>query len=509
MADYTHKVIKNTGIVLIGMFLSTIFGYILRLILARGLSTADFGLFYSIVALFSFLSFFQFLGLSKATVKYISEYKTQNRPDLVKATFLITLFLQLTVSFIIGLFCIIFSDWIATYYFHDISISIFIKIYAITVILFPLEKIFKIAFNGFQKMTYFSLVELFKTIFLVIVTLIFLNLNMGVFSPIIAYILVYLIPPIFLYFPLFSKKVFPNFWKTKAKMSLPLVKKLLSFGIYVLLSSIAGLIFFNIDTMVITYFRTLEEVGIYNVGYPTAKVLWVLTSALAPVILPIASELWQKKDKIILKQGINQLYKFSLCLIIPGVIVMFLFPETIISILFGERYMAAAAVLRIMSIGALLFSIATINLNILTGIGLPKLVGKIMLIAALFNAISTIIAVPFFGVNGAATTTVISFAILFIISSAKIRKKFEIKTQYKTYSKILISGIISMFIMYIIAKTLQLHTFVELPIAILIGGTTYLLFLFWLKIINKKEIKKITNRFLNKKSEPPIIEEIN
>ena len=499
MVDYTHKVIKNTSIVLIGMFLSTIFGYLLRLILARGLSTSDFGLFYSIVALFSFLAFFQFLGLSKATVKYIAEYKAQNKPELIKSTILITLFLQLTISFLIGLFCIIFSDWIATNYFHDISISIFIKVYAITVILFPLEKIFKIVFNGFQQMTYFSLVELIKTIFLVIATFIFLASGLGVFSPIIAYILVYLIPPIFIYTPLFFKKVFPDFFKTETKISYALTKKLLSFGMYVLLTGIAGLIFFHIDTMIITYFRTLEEVGLYNVGYPTAKILWVLTSAVAPVILPIASELWQKKDIIKLREGINQLYKFSLILIIPGIIVMFLFPDTIISLLFGENYIEAATVLRITSVGALLFSIATINLNILTGIGLPKLVGKIMLTAAVFDAISTILVVPSFGINGAAVTTVLSFGIVFIISSLKVRKKFEIKHQYKNYIKIFISGGISMSTMYLTAKLLQLHIWLEISIAILLGGLIYLALLFSFRIINKKEIKQITNRFLKKK----------
>ena len=53
----------------------------------------------------------------------------------------------------------------------------------------------------------------------------------------------------------------------------------------------------------LTYFRSLEEVGIYNVVLPTVMILAFFSHAIYHVFFPMVSELWSKNLKDRLRQG--------------------------------------------------------------------------------------------------------------------------------------------------------------------------------------------------------------
>ena len=408
MVNYTKKAIKGVIIVFVMSILASIFGYFLRLILARTLTIEEFGLIYSIIYFFGFFSIFQNLGLAEALAKYIAEFKVKNQFSEIKNSIIIAFLSQLLSSIVIGLIFIIFSQFLSVNYFHYPDASLLIKIYAIAVILYPTTGIFSSIFRGFQHMKYYSLIDFSWILFIFTATFILLNLGFGILSPFIAYLLVNILPVIF-YFPLFIKKTFPDFFEIKFRFDKILTKKLFLFGIPVMLSGFAGVIFSYTDTIMITYFRSLKEVGLYNVGMPTAQILSRVALALVVVLLPISSELWAKKNFKKLKIGIELLYKYSFILVLPLSLLMFLFPEIILNVLFGESYLEAADVLRILSIGTIVFTIAQINNSILSGIGKPKIVSKIMLVSACFNAVLNFFLIPMIGIVGAAIATFISF----------------------------------------------------------------------------------------------------
>ena len=71
--EYSKNAIKNSSIVFLFGVVSTIIGYLTRIFLSHNLTVADFGLFYSVLAIIGIISIFKDLGINTAIAKYIPE----------------------------------------------------------------------------------------------------------------------------------------------------------------------------------------------------------------------------------------------------------------------------------------------------------------------------------------------------------------------------------------------------------------------------------------------------
>jgi len=312
-------------------------------------------------------------------------------------------------------------------------------------------------------------------------------------APILGFTLTFAILPL-IYFPLLIKKIFPEFLQIKAELTKPLAKKLFKFGIPVLFTGLAGMIFGYMDTILLTYFRTLKEVGLYNVALPTMKVISVIGVAFTSILFPLSSELWAKKRKDQLGKGLGMFYKYALILVFPLALLMFLFPEIILGILFGGEFKAAGGVLRILAIGYLINTLSGVNNTTLSGIGKPKEVSKIMFSGACMNLILNLILIPFYGMEGAAISTTISFLFLFILSTLKIKKDIFFTLPWKSFSILAMSGILIASLTYLIKSLDFLDIWSKLILTIIIGTSIYLIFLVGTKTLTLKEIKNIWDR---------------
>jgi O-antigen/teichoic acid export membrane protein len=257
-----------------------------------------------------------------------------------------------------------------------------------------------------------------------------------------------------------------------------------------MISSIGWLILGYTDTAVLTLFRTMEEVGLYNVVLPTVSLLFYFTAAVSIVILPMVSEMWARKHNEKLKNGLKMIYNYSLVFILPFALLMFVFPEIILNLLFGPQYVIASNALRILSIGSIFYTIAYINLNIISGIGKPKITSYIVLAAALFNLIGNFILIPKYGIIGAAITTAIGFFIMLVISLIYISKKMGFCLNLFDNLKIIFNNLFFLFIIYLM-KNMPLNIYFKILLSCFVGFGIYLLLNILLKTIDLKFIKNL------------------
>lgn len=493
MSNYTKRAVRGAGIVFVMMVASYFLGYLFRLILARELGVASYGLVYGIIALFGFFSIFMSLGLESALVKYIAEFKAQNKLEELKGSILIVFLSKLLLTVLTCGILILFSDKIASDYLNAPQASILIKIYGIAIIFSVISSTLRSSFRGFQSMKYYSSTDFIKSVLALTITFFLLMLGFKEIAPILGFTLTFAILPL-IYFPLLIKKIFPEFLQIKAELTKPLAKKLFKFGIPVLFTGLAGMIFGYTDTILLTYFRTLKEVGLYNVALPTMKVISVIGVAFTSILFPLSSELWAKKRKDQLGKGLGMLYKYALILVFPLALLMFLFPEIILGILFGGEFKEAGGVLRILAIGYLINTLSGVNNTTLSGIGKPKEVSKIMFSGACMNLILNLILIPFYGMEGAAISTTISFLFLFILSTLKIKKDIFFTLPLKSFSILAMSGILIASLTYLIKSLDFLDIWSKLILTIIIGTSIYLIFLVGTKTLTLKEIKNIWNR---------------
>ncbi len=492
--NYTKRVAKSASIIFVMGVLASFSGYLLRFFLARHLSPPEFGMVYSIFSLFGVLLIAKELGLRPALSKHIASFLVHREYGKIKGTFLFVFLVQVMLSLVIGGGVIMLASVLSKHYFHTGTARLPLIIYAIAFMIHPLHAMFKPTFQGFQFMALYSLIDFVK-ITSVLVFSIFLIPFFGVSAPMIGYLLVYFLAPICVYIPLLLKKLrrISGFFKARLEFTKPVCTKIFLFGLPLILGEVAGILIGYSDTLVLTYF-SLTQVGLYNIALPISKILWRITSTLTIVFFPLSSELWERKDTSRLRTGLTRMHKYSLLLVFPGVLLIFFFAETIITLLFGAAYLPAATALRWLVFGAIFYTIAQLNLTTLLGIGHPFLVTKITTGLAIFDVLGNIILIPFFGIMGAVITTVANFILLMLFSFVAVKKYVHLPVPWRFFLRILLLNVAYAGSIFFLLKLLSAWLPSPLLIFILVAllsGLLYLCGLFLFRVVTKEELSTV------------------
>lgn len=486
--SYTKKAVKGFAIVFIINIIAAFIGYLIRIVLARNLTVAEYGLFFAVFTLINLLAIFNNFGLSQALVKFIPGFLIKKKYDKIKNSIVIAFGMTFVTIIIISLLLFLFSDFLAKNYFKT-PLAIPVLLLFILILFFSnLRTLLRSIFQAFQKMVIYVLIYLAENALILILLFFFFafkkNIFIAVYSHIIAYVLIFIV------FSLLLFKVF-NFFKHKVAVKKDLVKRLFKFGIPVILSGIGGMIILYTDTLILTYFRSLEEVGIYNVVVPTVMMLMFFGKSIASVIFPMASELWARKKKKYLEDGLVMLEKYSFVIIVPLALIVLVFSKTILTLMFGAEYAIGATTMQVLIIGIIFFVIYAINSTLFSAIGKPEIGTKILLQGALINFILNLLVIPKLGMLGAAITSLITYFYVFILSVFKLRRFIKVRIPWVNWLKVFLSGGVMLGLVYWLKEIFFFNIYLKTIIICAVAGATYGLLIILLKVVSLKEIKKL------------------
>jgi len=252
------------------------------------------------------------------------------------------------------------------------------------------------------------------------------------------------------------------------------------------------------DIMVLTFFSGLTAVGLYSIALPTTRILIYFARAVAGILIPLSSDLWIKKEKKLLKIGMEELSKYSIIIMVPAALAIFSFADTIINIFFGPNFILAANAMRILSIGMIFHIIYSIYADFLAGIGHPEINSRNIGLAAIFNLMGNLILIPIIGLTGAAITTTLSYFIMMVYVTIKVKKFIDIDYPIIPWIKTIFIGILFVMLIFFLKDLLNLNIWVEAIIILMISGISYVVLLFLLRVVDVKELKKIYKRLFSK-----------
>lgn len=452
MASYSKRLVEGTVFVTISSIIIAILGYLLRLVLARNLSVEEYGLVYAIISLVTLFSIFVGFAVPPVSlVKYISEFKTKNEPEKIKKLINIIYTLHFVSAMIIGLIFIIFSKGISKNYLGSENYSNLIVLYSIFFIILPLFALLKEIFRGFQKIKYFALANISQSFFLLMFTFLFISLGYGIKSVFIAHILS-VIFSLIIFYSIFIKKVFHLSNPFSFSLDRSLMKKLSVFAFPIFLTSLFDIVYGRLDSILLSKFASLSEVGLYNAAYPTVSSAWGILSSVIIFLVPIISEISAKKEYDKIRLAVNTLYKYAFMIVLPITIIVFLFSETILNILFGSEYVAAAFALKILSLGILMQVLIKINNAVFIGSANTKVMMKFLIVGSIVNIILNVVLIPRLGITGAAIALVSSFFVILLISIIALNKQFNLKWDTNLYSKLILSNIFLFVTLYLVRQ---------------------------------------------------------
>ena len=197
--------------------------------------------------------------------------------------------------------------------------------------------------------------------------------------------------------------------KQQIKTSLPLIFSLLVIGINL-----------KIDQVLINIFLDHKAVGEYAAAAKISEAWYFLPSALLSSYFPEIIK--QIKQQDLVKQKIINLCAILFYLAFAVAIIMMLTADFLVVFIFGKAYIAGASVLKIhIWAGVFIFTgIPITKLLIANQLEIYHVYGKSF--AALLNVVLNILLIPKYGIQGAAWSTLISYAIGSFFSYALFSK---------------------------------------------------------------------------------------
>ncbi len=495
--SYARKAIRGMGMIFVMSLVAYLIAYATRLVLARTLGPAGYGLFYSVFTFVIFFLFFRDLGLNQALTKYIAEFRVLRRYNEIKSAIASMLLLQLASSALFSALFFLLADTLAAHYFKSQAAAPMVRLMAFYT-LFSIVFIFlKGFFAGFQRFRVFALIDTAKNGIVLLLVLAFFSLNLTVFAPVLAYIIAG--PLLLLAFLPAVIKVY-NPFRYKLEKVTETAKKLVLFGLPVIMTDIGDKVIGYIDTLMLTSFRSLEEVGIYNVALPSAMAFLFFSSSIASVAFPLFAELWTRQDKKRLADGVRLLHKYTFILAAPLVLMVFAFASAFLKVFFGEVYAAGAHALQILLIGVLLFIVAGINHSIIAATGNPKAVTKIVFAAALLNVAINLLLIPRFGIEGAALATAVSYAAALLLSTAKVTRLIRAPLPWRAWLRTTLAALVFIGGIYGIRSLIRLNPYAEIAASVTGALALYLLSIWLLRLIDAKEIRFYLSLVLRRKT---------
>lgn len=394
-----RQILRQTSWLVLAQVLTRAIGFFYTIFLARNLGVSDFGLYSVALAYLGVLSAVSDFGFNRFLIREIAIQKYKPAELICNIGVL-----RLTVS------SIIFAILALGLYFFDPD-SFRISIVLLTVMtLLPqsMTQTLDGVFIATAKLQFSALSLIFLNLSTTILGLMLILNGFGTTGAVAALILGQLIYLFILTFFLKLLRI-----KLLSKVTTEILKQVTAGSLPYGILAVMGLLYFRVDTLILSYIKGNFDTGIYSVGYKFLEALIFIPTALAAALFPIFSKLHgidHMKIKAIYFRSLKFVLTVSLLIVLSY---LFILPQIIR--LFLPDYLASIPVVQILSL-AIPFIFLHIPLSsvLLSSEKYLKQIILLSLIPFIFNVMLNLIFIPIFGIFAAAWITVASDIISFL-----------------------------------------------------------------------------------------------
>ncbi|UII22660.1 flippase [Fulvivirga ligni] len=385
------KILKNISWLFFDKFVSTFLSLLSGILLVRYLGPDQFGVLSFSQSIFIMLTAICKLGLDNIVVREIVE-NDKHQDSIISSAFLMKSILTLSTYCILMLIVLPFG------------VSTPEKI----TLIFCLGLIFQpigILDLFFQTRSLSKYLVISKVIGVIICSLLkFLCIYLEASLTVIA--LVFLLEPI-ITFGVLGYIYFSRSNQLKWRPKLSFSKFLLKSSWLLLLSSMSVTLYLKVDVIMIKYFLSFSEVGIYSSAVRISEGWYFIPQAMVislfPTIIKAKAESLHKYYSQ-LQKLMNVMVWLSLFL----ALIVFFTGDYIIHFLYGEKYQAASSVLSIHIWSGIFVFLGFVSGRWLIIERMEFYAFKRSFYGALVNVVLNLILIPQFGINGAAIATFFS-----------------------------------------------------------------------------------------------------
>ncbi len=251
------------------------------------------------------------------------------------------------------------------------------------------------------------------------------------------------------------------------------VKSLFVFSFWLFLTSGGALVFSQADTVLIGYFMTNEDVGIYRVVFQFTAIATFSSYALRSTLWPRVSQ-WSKINEIsLIEKSLGRAISYSLLLALPVLVGGILLGDQLLSFFYGAdfaRGYQALVVLLIVQVVNIFQYFFTMYLDALDH---PQESFKVTAVGVGANILLNIILIPLIGINGAAIATLVTLALNALLAWQVLSRYMTIRMEVDSLSNILVASVIMGVLVGAYRLIVPLSNIWLTLLAVILGGAAY------------------------------------
>lgn len=471
-----RTIFANMSWMMISQIITSVCAFVWTIIMARYLGVSNFGIFGTAVSFSTILLIISDLGVTSYIIRSIST-DLENESKYLGVALTLKFFLAI-LYIIIVFIALLILGW-------DNFIVIICLLFAIENIIKSFINFFYSSFQAHEKMKYpaisNTLISILTFIFIIIITF----TNWQLYGIALAYILANIISLIYTYLVLRKHIIKPKFI-----LDLEFSKKLLIASIPFALIGLFYTIYYSIDMVMLEQFTGPYYTGLYNSAYKLISALNLFYAIYTTVVFPVMSKLFENEESL-LQLSFEKSIKYLTFITIPLSIATVFYANDIITIAYGNQFLASADVLKILIWTVIFLFINGAGSLVLSVSHKEVSVTKIYSIAALFNIILNLILIPNYNVFGASVATVLSEILILVLELYALNKINQLPDRHLILDILKIS--VASILLGIFLYYANLSIWIAIPISIIV----YLALTFILRIPDEDDrliIKQIIGK---------------
>lgn len=271
-------------------------------------------------------------------------------------------------------------------------------------------------------------------------------------------------------------------WRPTLEFSFSSLKTLFSFGGLMLLSSLAETLYTNLQGLIIGKRFSASDLGYFSQAKKLEEIpVTGLSSIVNDVTFPAFASIQDDPERLL--AGVRKSTKALSFLNFPMMILLIIIAQPLICLLYGSKWEPSAPYFQILCISGLIYTINTLNTNVIKSLGKGKIYFGIQITKRVIG-IALILLGMRFGIYGLLWAVAIVSYISFIINSLVNKKLITYGPfkQLRDVSLCLLAAMVTGILVYGLGMALPCHPYLTMLIQITFYILLYLLIAKLLKI---------------------------
>jgi len=247
-------------------------------------------------------------------------------------------------------------------------------------------------------------------------------------------------------------------------------------------SIIFTLVYFRLDTVMLSLMKPASDVGIYGVAVKVLEVVIFFPAMYVGLVMPLLSR-FAKRDRESFSKVFRKTFDYLSILMVPILVYVFVLSESIVKIIGGSDFIPSSIPLKFLAVAIGFIFFGALGGQSIVALNLQRYGMWVYLSGAVLNFSTNLIVIPAFSYSGAAATTLLTEILVTALLFYVINKKARYIPLFRVIKRSLVAGLVMALVIYPFRN-------LNIILPFFLGILAYWPFLYLLKGYTRRDIRE-------------------